>query len=77
MLGLLQIVTGQASITHPLQGFIDYILAFTLIGMAGITSSSIIKAIKNNQERTVLLYLMLGTFIGSLLRYLCHTAAGG
>jgi thiamine transporter len=76
MLGLLQIVTGQAFIAHPLQGFIDYILAFTLVGMAGMTSSSIIKAIKNNQERTVLLYVTLGTFIGSLLRYLCHTAAG-
>ncbi|HWO95189.1 MAG TPA: energy-coupled thiamine transporter ThiT [Bacillus sp. (in: firmicutes)] len=76
MLGLLQIVTGQAFIAHPLQGFIDYILAFTLVGAAGLTSSSIIRAIKNDQERTTLLYVTLGTFLGSLLRYLCHTAAG-
>jgi thiamine transporter len=76
MLGLLQIVTGQAFIAHPVQAFIDYILAFSVLGVAGIVSSSLKKALENSQNRTVLMLVILGTFIGSLLRYLCHTAAG-
>jgi thiamine transporter len=76
MLGLLQIVTGQAFIAHPLQGFIDYILAFTVLGIAGVVSSTIIKGMKSDEKRKILLYVILGTFIGSAFRYVCHTAAG-
>jgi len=36
LLGLLQVVSGTAWIAHPIQGFIDYFLAFTVVGISGV-----------------------------------------
>ena len=36
LLGLLQIISGTAYIMHPIQGLLDYIVAYTVVGFAGI-----------------------------------------
>ncbi|ABS23686.1 energy-coupled thiamine transporter ThiT [Bacillus cytotoxicus] len=74
--GLLQIVFGDAYILTPIQAVIEYFIAFAFIGFAGLFYRSIQKAISNNQGKKVLLYIILGTLIGSFARYFCHFIAG-
>ena len=74
--GILQIVTGNAYILTPLQGFIDYGLAFTVIGFAGIFASQIQEAVKDGKTKIYLTYITGGVLLGSLLRFLAHFTAG-
>ncbi|MFS0672249.1 energy-coupled thiamine transporter ThiT [Ornithinibacillus sp. 179-J 7C1 HS] len=74
--GLLQIVTGSAWIMHWLQGTIDYLVAFTVLGFAGIFASKIKEAIKEGNTKTYFSYILLGVIIGSMLRFLAHFVAG-
>ncbi|UBH14735.1 energy-coupled thiamine transporter ThiT [Macrococcus armenti] len=65
--GLLQIALGDAagSIVHPLQGFLDYAFAFTLIGLAGLRSFSV-------THIKVILFSAVGIFA----RYFIHFISG-
>lgn len=76
--GLLQIVSGQASggILTPLQAFIEYFIAFTMIGSAGLMKPFIIKSYNKNNKLLITLYILLGVMIGSAGRYFCHFIAG-
>ncbi|EMA6344806.1 energy-coupled thiamine transporter ThiT [Bacillus cytotoxicus] len=74
--GLLQIVVGDAYILTPIQACIEYFIAFAFIGFAGLFYRPVQKAIANNQGKKALLYIILGTFIGSFARYFCHFIAG-
>ncbi|PLT31257.1 energy-coupled thiamine transporter ThiT [Peribacillus deserti] len=76
LLGLLQIVTGFASIAHPVQGFLDYPLAFMLVGTAGIFARGIQNSfLKGNRKKSYTL-MTAGILTGSFLRFLCHFASG-
>ncbi len=57
--GVLQLLTG-GYIVHPLQGLLDYPLAFAVLGLAGFFPRP----------------LWLGIAIGGFLRFLCHVLAG-
>ncbi|AIF43949.1 energy-coupled thiamine transporter ThiT [Virgibacillus sp. SK37] len=74
--GALQVATGTAYILHPLQGFIDYAIAFTVLGFAGIFSSKIQQAVKQNNTSSYLSYIALGVLLGSFLRFVAHYTAG-
>lgn len=76
--GLLQIVSGQASggILTPLQAFIEYFIAFSMIGSAGIMKPFIISPSNKNNKFLTYLYILLGVMIGSAGRYFCHFVAG-
>lgn len=74
--GVLQVAVGTAYILYPLQGFIDYGLAFTAIGMAGIFANKIRVAVKKEHTALYLSYITLGVFIGSMLRFIAHYFAG-
>lgn len=65
--GLLQIAVGDAagSIVHPLQGFLDYAFAFTLIGLAGLAGQPV------NQVK-IGIYTALAVFA----RYFIHFLSG-
>ncbi|MHA6252023.1 energy-coupled thiamine transporter ThiT [Oceanobacillus sp. CAU 1775] len=74
--GMLQIAVGNAYILTPLQGFIDYAIAFTVIGFAGIFAKQIQEAVKDGKVKTYLTYITAGVLVGSVLRFLAHYVAG-
>ncbi|WP_020061393.1 energy-coupled thiamine transporter ThiT [Bacillus sp. 123MFChir2] len=74
--GLLQIVAGDASIFTPVQAFIEYFIAFSFIGFAGLFHEPIQQSIANGQKTKAITYIIIATFIGSLARYFWHFIAG-
>jgi thiamine transporter len=76
LLGLLQFILGFSQIYHPVQGFIDYLVAFTVLGIAGIFASQIKVSIQNGDKKKWIAFIIAGTFIGSLLRFIAHFFSG-
>lgn len=74
--GVLQILTGDAYILTPLQGLIEYFLAFSFIGSAGLLAPSIQKAIAIGNKGKLLTLIVFASFLGSLTRYFWHFIAG-
>lgn len=74
--GILQIAVGDAYILNFYQGLIEYGLAFTGLGLAGIFSKPVQKAVQKEQGTKTFLYLFLGIFIGGMARFAGHFAAG-
>ena len=80
MLGGIYVVTG-ATYDGAMQFFapfiqilLDYVLGYTVVGMAGAFSGKYKKG-KTIKER--ILWIVVGTVIGGLLKYACHVLAGG
>lgn len=76
--GLLQVVTGQASggwLTLT-QGFLEYFVAFSLIGISGMVKPTLDKAIKEGNKVKSLMVITEGILLGSFARYLIHFIAG-
>lgn len=69
--GILKLLLGSAQILSPTQAFIEYLLAFTCAGLAGIFSSAF------HNKNHPLLYVILGSLTGSLARFFWHFIAGG
>ncbi|MEH7308515.1 energy-coupled thiamine transporter ThiT [Neobacillus drentensis] len=76
ILGLLQVVLGFAQVYTFLQGFIDYFLAFTIVGLAGIFANQVKKSISNHEKGKWMTFVIIGALFGSALRYLCHVVSG-
>ncbi|MBM7636680.1 energy-coupled thiamine transporter ThiT [Streptococcus saliviloxodontae] len=76
--GLLQIITGQAAsgFLNLFQGFLEYFVAFSLIGFAGFVKPAIDSARQAHQRIKLLIFSMLGVLIGTLSRYIIHFIAG-
>lgn len=74
LLGLLQIVSGTAYILTPIQGILDYIVAFSVVGLSGLVFSFIQR--DDNKRMTNILYVVLGVLLGSSLRFLAHFIGG-
>ena len=74
LLGLLQIVSGTAYILTPVQGILDYIVAFSAVGLSGLLFSLVQP--NGNNRRMNILYVTGGILIGSSLRFLAHFIAG-
>jgi thiamine transporter len=75
LFGMLQLITGP-SIYTPVQGAIDYFIAFTSLGLAGLMAIPVKNAMQQGQKGTAGIYLTIGVFIGSLGRYLAHVTSG-
>ncbi|WP_174613058.1 energy-coupled thiamine transporter ThiT [Virgibacillus ihumii] len=73
--GGLQIMFGGFILT-PLQGFLDYIVAFTVLGVAGAFAKPVQNAVNKGNGKSTFLYIALGVFVGSSLRFLAHFAGG-
>ncbi|WP_339215544.1 energy-coupled thiamine transporter ThiT [Ornithinibacillus sp. FSL M8-0202] len=73
--GVLQLAFG-AYILNLYQAFIEYGFAFTVLGVAGIFAKPIQKSLKEGKVVKRLVYITLGVFIGSGLRFLAHFYAG-
>ena len=76
LLGLLQFILGYSQIYTLLQGFIDYFVAFTAVGLAGVFAGLVKNALNQNKKGKWMTYAILGAFLGSALRYLCHVVSG-
>lgn len=73
--GGLQLAFGPAIFT-PLQGFLDYGVAFTVLGLAGIFAKPVQNVIKEGKSVKSFLFIMSGVFIGAGLRFLAHFTGG-
>ena len=76
ILGLLQFILGFAQIYTVIQGIIDYFIAFTVVGLAGIFARQIKLSYDQGKKGTWITYAVFGAFIGSFLRYICHVISG-
>ena len=76
LLGLLQFILGFAQVYTIIQGIIDYFIAFTVVGFAGIFARQISSMLNEGKKGKWISYVIFGAFIGSLLRYLCHFVSG-
>jgi len=71
LVGLLQLITDPY-IIHPVQGLLDYPVAFTLVGLTAVTASSARKAAQENNRTKFIGHLFIGAFIGSMGRFAAH-----
>lgn len=58
------------------QVLLDYPLAFTLVGLAGIFSKQIFKAHKDGKTILVLFGVAIATFLGGMARFIAHFISG-
>jgi len=74
--GILQMATGQAYVLNFWQALIEYGLAYTVLGFAGIFAIPLQQAAKNKEKAKVLRYIVIGVLIGGAARFLMHFLAG-
>ncbi|HWL26990.1 MAG TPA: energy-coupled thiamine transporter ThiT [Ureibacillus sp.] len=75
LIGLLQMAFG-AYILHWAQALLDYVVAFTVVGFAGIFRRQILEAANSLKKKKLSLYIVLGIILGGLLRFVAHSLAG-
>lgn len=73
--GLLQLIIDPFIVT-PIQVFVDYFLAFTVLGIAGVFAKQTTTALQEHQKKKAAVYIIAGTFIGSLARFAAHFISG-
>ena len=72
IMGLLDLATG-AYILHPVQLILDYITPYSLVAIAGLLKPFFDKC-KDNKSK--ILWLIAGTFIGGFCKFLSHYLSG-
>lgn len=75
LLAALQLVTNMYFV-HPIQILLDYIIAFTGLGLAGIVYKQVKNNLADGNKTSATFYIIVGTFIGSLVRFICHFISG-
>lgn len=73
--GLLQAAIG-GYIIHPVQGALDYFVAYTGVGLAAATHGWLIKSKLAGRKGSMAAAIIVGTVLGGLLRYLAHFIGG-
>ncbi|MGA9225888.1 MAG: energy-coupled thiamine transporter ThiT [Mesobacillus sp.] len=76
LFGLLQFILGMSQIYHPVQGILDYLVAFALLGLAGIFASQVKASMQEGNKKKWMALVIAGTFIGSALRFIAHFLSG-
>lgn len=74
--GILQIATGNAYILNFWQALIEYGLAYTVLGFAGIFAIPLQEAAQHNQTGRMFRYVVSGILVGGAARFLMHFFAG-
>ncbi|TGD25313.1 energy-coupled thiamine transporter ThiT [Companilactobacillus suantsaicola] len=62
-------------VLNPLQGFVEYPLAFGVVGLIGLGSVSVQRAVRNGKNAIGL--IIFYSAIGFFAKYFCHFLAGG
>ncbi|GEN56138.1 thiamine transporter ThiT [Halolactibacillus alkaliphilus] len=76
LFGVLQVISGTAWIAHPVQGLLDYPVAFTVLGFAGLFKTQAAHALKVGARSTFVKWVIIGVTLGSTLRFFSHYLAG-
>ncbi|SQE79177.1 thiamine transporter [Streptococcus pyogenes] len=76
ILGLLHFVLGKVYYLSISQVFIEYILAFTSMGLAGSFSDSLIKTLRRQQIFFAVFLAIMASLLAITVRYLWHFLAG-
>lgn len=74
--GLLHLALGKVYYLSMSQVFIEYILAFISMGLAGIFSDSLVKTLRQQKKPFALLIALMATILAVGVRYLWHFIAG-
>lgn len=74
--GIMHIFVANADILTPLQGFIEYFVAFGFSGLAGLWSVKTKNSIEASDAFHARLYITLASIIGTFGRFFWHTIAG-
>lgn len=75
LLGVMQMMFG-GYIIHWAQGLLDYAVAFTVVGFAGVMKPAVARALKMKKQEKLFLYFVIATTIGGMLRFVAHLLAG-
>jgi len=73
--GLLHFLMGQVYFLTVSQVIIEYVFAFAAAGFSGLFSQKLQDALKNKSS-SAWKYVVSGTFVGVLIRYIFHFIAG-
>ena len=82
LVGLLQIVSGLISVTPlsfnfvVMQVILDYLIAYGVVGFAGLLRSQYFKYAQQNNRGKLIVTIVSAVFIGSVLRYITHVITG-
>lgn len=82
LVGLLQIVTGFISVTPLSFGFVvlqvllDYLLAYGVVGLAGLFRGNYKRAVADGNKGKAAAMVVAGVLLGSFLRYVVHVITG-
>ncbi|MGB6406906.1 MAG: energy-coupled thiamine transporter ThiT [Planococcus donghaensis] len=82
LVGLLQIVSGFISVTPLSFGFVvmqvilDYLLAYGVVGFAGVMRAKYVQHAEAKQTGKMLIAIVSGVLIASVLRYFVHVVTG-
>ncbi|MGR3741977.1 energy-coupled thiamine transporter ThiT [Companilactobacillus sp. DQM5] len=66
---------GDGSVLNPLQGFLEYFIAFALVGLAGTGYTKIQSDLRSN--KSIMLSAILFGSLGIVSKYFIHFIAGG
>ena len=75
LLGIMQAMFG-GTIIHWAQGLLDYAVAFTVVGFAGLMKPFVERALKMKKQMHVFLCFVIAATIGGMLRFVAHLLAG-
>lgn len=64
------------SVLNAFQGFLEYPLAFTAVGVAGIWASAFRQAVRRDRTTTAKGFIVLAALAGGIAKYACHFLAG-
>lgn len=64
------------SVLNPVQGFLEYPIAFTLVGLMGLTFASFQKAVRGGEKVKASGYAFAGIIVGTFSKYFIHFIAG-
>ena len=67
---------GKAWFLNVVQVIVEYPIAFTFAGFAGLVSSQLHQAIRENKNLKARLLILEGSLIGAITRYFWHFVAG-
>lgn len=73
--GVLQMISA-GRVYHIVQAALDYLLAYTLVGVAALTLGWLLSSKVKGNKRSMVTAIVVGTVIGGVLRFLIHFIAG-
>ncbi|KQL55103.1 thiamine biosynthesis protein ThiT [Heyndrickxia shackletonii] len=76
ILGLLQFIIGYSKVYVLIQLILDYFVAFTVLGFAGLFANQVRSAIQESKKGKWITFSVIGIFVGCILRFIVHFYTG-